>query len=89
MFTTWGRLGGFFQRHVIDNDAFFAIVASTQNFSIHDVAFTFGASAEVFAGEFAISANLEYTRELNRYYDLRNDVTNIGSRFAIRWDLPR
>ncbi|MCH7475639.1 MAG: hypothetical protein IIA27_13335, partial [Gemmatimonadetes bacterium] len=89
VFTGRGRVGGFFRRHVIDNDALFAIVGPTQNFSIHDVAFTFGASAEVFAGEFAISASLEYTRELNRYYDSGNDVTNIGSRFAIRWDLPR
>ena len=89
VFSKWGRVGGYFRRHVIDNDALFAIVGPSRNFSIHDVAFTFGASAEVFVGEFAISANLEYTRELNRYYDSGNDVSNIRSRFALRWDLPR
>ena len=89
VFTKWGRVGGFFQRHVIDNDALFAIVSSSEKFSLHDVALTFGATAELFLGEFAVSGSLAFTRELNRYYQFKNDVTNVASTFAVRWDLPR
>ncbi len=88
VFTTWGRVGGFFQRHVVDNDVLFTITDGFGNL-LHDVRLTWGVVADYFAGDFALSAGFSFTRELNRYYILENDLSNVKLEFSLRWDSPR
>ena len=89
LFGSWGRIGGFFERRVFDNDALFAIVGTSRNFSLHDVGLTFGGRSEWFVGDFTAGAGLSYSRELNRYYIFKNDVNNWRGQFSLQWNLPR
>lgn len=87
-YTPNGRWGGFFERVRADDDAYFTIFSGTNNYVDHQVELTAGASLLRFVGDFDISAGLELSRMLNRYFQRRNDVTNLTAKLSLRWN-PR
>jgi hypothetical protein len=86
LFQPWGRMGMFFARQVYDNDAAFALFESGQiTTRSHDVGYTFGATALALRGGLTWSGTLALTREIDRYYVLHNDVTNLHVELGVSW----
>ncbi len=85
VFTPWGRVGGHVSRVVHDNDAYYTYVGDSITFRQHHITLAAGVSALVFRGDFDLSGTLEVARDLNRYFILENDVTNLRVELLLRW----
>ena len=80
-----GRVGGFVQRVRFDDDAYYTSFAPTLG---HEALFTelsAGLRATRFVGPLDVSGSLTLSRELNRYYQVGNDVTNVMLTLGARW----
>jgi hypothetical protein len=84
-FSPEGQIGGFLQRVRFDDDAYYASYIPTDNFQGQQTELTAGLRGTRFAGPFDVTASLTVSRELNRYYQMRNDFTNVGATLAVRW----
>ncbi len=81
-----GRWGVFARRRVHDNDAYFDwAVANDAGPCCHHVALSVGSRVLVFAGGLELEFDAVFTRELNRYFQQGNDVTNAHAGVAVRW----
>lgn len=80
-----GALGVFAQWLRRDNDAYYTRFAESLRFSGHDVELTGGISAVRFVHDLDIALTLAVSRELNRYYVVGDDVTNVHGRLSVRW----
>jgi Capsule assembly protein Wzi len=80
-----GRVGGFIQRRVTDNDAFYNRTPPNQTRFPHHVSLDLGGrwSSVWGAAWFEVTGML--TRDFNRYYVDGNDVWNLHVRGAISW----
>ena len=85
VFTRWGRVGGWLGRQVHDNDAYYDLVSDTISSGQHFVEVQGGARALVFRGPVTLRAELMIGRQLNRYYLLKNDVTNLHLELGATW----
>jgi Capsule assembly protein Wzi len=85
LFRPGGRLGGFVQRRVTDNDAFYNLTPPNQTIFPHHVSLDLGGRWSTLSrgGEFEITAVL--TRDFNRYFVEFNDVWNAHIEAAYRW----
>jgi hypothetical protein len=83
-----GRWGGFLQRVVRDNDAYYRLFADTLAREGHDVEYTAGASAMWFVGSLDVGATVALSYELNRLFRLENDVVNLSAGVSARWRVP-
>ena len=80
-----GRLGAFLQRVRFDDDAYYGIFSPLQDYRSHQTEISGGLRGARFVGPLDISASLVLSRELNRYYQVRNDVTNLMLDLGIRF----
>lgn len=85
LFARWGRVGGFVSRVVHDNDAYYAYTGDTISYGQHHVTLAFGARGLVFWRDLELGGTLELARDLNRYFVLENDVTNVRTELYARW----
>lgn len=83
-YTTGGRIGGFLQWVRYGDDAFFANFAQLVREG-HEVEVAAGLSVLRFVGPLDLGATLTLMRDLNRYYVIRNDVTNVNLRLRVAW----
>ena len=51
----------------------------------HDVELTLGLSALRFVGDFDLRGVLALSRELNRYFQVGNDATNLRAEVTLTW----
>jgi len=90
-YTSRGRWGVFLERVRYNDDAFFFgnVFAGLSNnaglYLYHQVDLTLGASVLRFVRAFDLGGSIELTRELNRYYLLGNDMTNVKLGATVRW----
>jgi hypothetical protein len=89
VFTPWGRWGGYLQRQVHDNDAYYQLAAKdpTLGFRGHDVDLTYGGSVMGFWHRLELTGSLSWIKEFNRSYMLRNDQRNVNLGLSLRWRL--
>ena len=85
LYTTWGRVGTWFEREVNDNDAYRDwALANGEAACCHDVSFHWGSQALWFKGDFDLGAGMIVTREMNRwFYGL--DLWNLNLSLSARW----
>ncbi len=83
-YTAAGRWGVFLQRVRFDDDAYYRIFRGTQQFHAHQTEFTAGASVYRLLGKLELGGSLEVSRELNRYFQLGNHVTNLTAGMSLR-----
>lgn len=79
-----GRLGGFVQRRVYDNDAYYAQAASPSHPSNH-ASLDAAASALFFTRGLEVDVELMVSKHFNRYFVSHNDVWNASARISGRW----
>jgi hypothetical protein len=87
-FAGWGGVGGFVRRDVHDNDTYYRLVraGTIPNWPPrNDVELMVGATARVFLGDFSLGGSVAAAREWNRYYEERNDQTNLHAELNVRW----
>jgi hypothetical protein len=84
-YTAAGRIGGYIERTRYDNDAYYFYYAPTQAYYGHDVELTAGVSAVRFVGHFDLTGAVALSRELNRYFEVENDVTSLRAEVGVRW----
>jgi hypothetical protein len=71
---------------VHDNDTYYqlresgVITGAYQN----DVEYTLGVRGRLFLGSLEVGGSVAWSRELNRYYEFRNDVTNWHGSVSLR-----
>lgn len=82
-----GRVGGFVQRVRFDDDAYYANFGSTLGDEGQQTELSFGLRGTRFVGPLDVSGSLALSRELNRYYQVGNDVTNVMLTLGARWRL--
>lgn len=82
-----GRLGLYAERVRYDNDAYYERFGPDPNIAYlgHDVELTLGLTAVRFIGDLDVGGVLAASRELNRYFQVRNDVTNLRAEVAVAW----
>ena len=81
-----GRWGGYIERVGYDNDAYYARFGPTRYYEGHNVEVTLGASAyRRVTDRLATSLLVRLTRELNRHYVVKNDVTNLHMTLHATW----
>lgn len=80
-----GRLGVFGQWVRRDNDAYYARFADSLARTGHDVELTAGISAVRFVHDLDIALTLAVSRNLNRYFVVNNDVTNLHMALNVQW----
>jgi hypothetical protein len=91
VFAPWGVLGLYLLRRVHDNDTYYqlresgVITGAYQN----DVEYTLGVRGRLFLGSLEVGGSVAWSRELNRYYEFRNDVTNWHGSVSLRVHLDR
>ncbi len=71
-----------------DDDAYFATVGPALGREGHEVELTAGASVFRFVGPIDLGLSLSASRDLNRYFEVRNDLTNINAQLTIAWHRP-
>ena len=80
-----GRYGIFLERIRYDDDyAYRALIGMPFGYLSHQVDLTVGASVLQFVGRLDVAVGLEYTRELNRYFQRDNDASNIKLSFSLK-----
>jgi hypothetical protein len=84
-FDGFGRIGVYFERIRYDDDAYFANFGSRLTRAGHDVELTFGISTLRFVGPLDVGAAVALSRDLNRDFQVQNDVTNINAHITLRW----
>lgn len=80
-----GRMGLYAERVRYDNDAYYELFGPTDSYLGHDVELTLGLSALRFVGDFDLRGVLAISRELNRYFRVSNDVTNLRAEATVTW----
>jgi len=82
-----GRIGVYAERVRYDNDAYYDRFGPDPNIAYlgHDVELTLGLSALRFVGDFDLRGVLAASRELNRYFRVKNDVTNLRAELSVSW----
>jgi hypothetical protein len=71
---------------VHDNDAYYLGAVQEEAFQCcHDVSFSGGPRLLLFRGDFEVDLQSTLTRELNRYFQRRNDVWNLNLALSGRW----
>ena len=86
LYAPWGRGGLVLERRVHDNDAYYLGAVSEEAFQCcHDVSFSGGPRLLLFRGDFEVDVQSTLTRELNRYFQRRNDVWNLNLALSGRW----
>jgi hypothetical protein len=84
-----GRWGVWGQRVRFDDDAHFrAVPPGGGAYESHQVEFTLGFGGVHFVGDFDLGGRLELNRELNRYWEVGNDVTSVSFELSARWRVP-
>ncbi|MBI4500116.1 MAG: hypothetical protein HY700_03045 [Gemmatimonadetes bacterium] len=81
-----GRWGVFIQRVRYDDDAYYTLFGPTRYREGHQIELTGGLSLMRRVGKIDVTGAMALSRELNRYYVVENDVTNINLQFALRWN---
>lgn len=84
-YTPKGRIGVYAERVRYDNDTYYALFGPTDAYLGHDVELTIGLSALRFLGNFDLRGDLALSRELNRYFQVENDVTNLRAQVTVSW----
>jgi len=86
LYADWGRAGLVLERRVHDNDAYyFQASQGAVDWCCHDVSFSVGPRLLLFRGDFELDAQTTFTRELNRYFQRGNDVSNVNLSLSARW----
>lgn len=80
-----GRWGVTFQRVRYNDDEYYRRFAATRRRLGHNVALSAGLSAYRFVGPLEVGAALTLVRELNRYYEVNSDATNVNASLNVRW----
>jgi hypothetical protein len=80
-----GRLGAYLERVRYDNDAYYERFGATERREGHDVELSAGLSAVRFWGPFDLRAAVAVSRELNRYFQVGNDHTNLQADLTLAW----
>jgi hypothetical protein len=80
-----GRIGIQVERVRYDNDAYYDRFGPTETYRGHDVETTLGLTALRFVGDFDLVGVLAASHELNRYYQVTNNVTNLRAEFTVGW----
>ena len=75
----------FLQRVRFDDDAYYRSFAPTLYYRGHQTELTAGVRAARFAGPLDLSARLSLSHQLNRHYQLDNDVTNLSLDVRASW----
>ena len=78
-------MGGFARRVRFDDDAYYASFAGTLGDTGQQTELSAGLHATRFVGPLDLSGSLTLSRELNRYYQVGNDVTNLMLTLGARW----
>ena len=74
----------FLRRVRLDDDAYYTAFAPTSYYEGHQVELTTGISLFRFMRGLQVGGALALSRELNRHYQVKNDVTNLNLQFTIR-----
>jgi hypothetical protein len=80
-----GRVGLFLERVRFDDDAYFATVGPALGREGHEVELTVGLSVYRFVGPVDLGVSFSVSRDLNRYFEVRNDVTNVNAQLRVAW----
>lgn len=80
-----GRFGVFARRIRFDDDAYYRLFAPPELREGHEVELTAGVSAFRFFGGLAVGGEISFSRMLNRYYIVGNDVTNVAASISLKW----
>lgn len=83
-YTPGGRIGAYAEWVRYDNDAYYDRFTFTTPEG-HDVELTLGLSAMRFIGDFTLGGVVAVSRELNRYFAVGNDVTNLHLETRVSW----
>jgi len=83
-----GRWGMFVQRVRYNDDAYYRMYGSPGGRDGHDVELTAGLSALRFVGSFDVGASVALSREINRYYQVGSNVTNLNVQLTVRARRP-
>ena len=84
-FAPSGQVGGFVQRVRFDDDAYFRSFAALDTYHGHQTELSAGLRATQFMGPLDLSGSFTLSRELNRYYQVGNNVTNVMLTLGARW----
>lgn len=79
-----GRLGGFVQRRVYDNDAYYAQAASPSH-PLNQTSLDAAVSALFFTRGLEVDLELMVSKHFNRYFVRYNDVWNASAQISGRW----
>ena len=86
VYSSWGRAGAFLLRQVHDNDAYWVdALREGKGNCCHDVTAGGGGRVTAFVHDLELSGSGTLTRELNRYFDHRNDVWNVNLALSATW----
>jgi len=85
LYDAWGRGSIYFERAVVDNDAYYAWAAANDRGSCcHQVDLRLGVDALFFVDELELGIGTEFTRELNRYFS-GPDLWNARLTLTLGW----
>lgn len=85
-YSTAGRYGFFVERIRYDDDfAFTALKERSNGYLMHQTDLTAGFSTIRFSGPVDLGTTLVMTRQLNRYFDRYNNITNWALTFTLGW----
>jgi len=88
VYRPWGSVGGFIERREINRHHYFTVYTTRFNRHRHDVFMGSGARGTLVLGRVALEGSLLHQKEYNRYFVMRNDVSNIHLDVRMQVRLP-